>query len=197
MTTAIDEYQLETDHLSARTQAEVLAIYRRWVAGEIDPDRAVLLIAGIINRANAAATALADVWLVAQIEEQSGIATTAAGLIALDDSDTLMKAVTTILDDDPESVDTRLDRLARAEPLEAAHQATTEDIKAQPLVKGWTRAMDADPCQLCRWWWREGRIWPKEHPFQRHKGCNCQPRIVVARTIQSTGYTRQLERNRA
>jgi hypothetical protein len=196
MTTVIDDYQLETDHLSSRTQAEVLAVYGRWVAGEIDPDTAVLLIAGIVNRANAAATALADVWLVAQIEAQSGIATTAAGLIAVDDSERLVKAVTTILDE-PDSVDTRLDRLARAEPLESAHQATTDGIKAQPLVEGWTRAMDADPCQLCRWWWREGRVWPKEHPFQRHKGCNCQPRIVVARNIQSTGYTRRLERNRA
>jgi hypothetical protein len=196
MTTVIEDYQLETDNLSARTRSEVLTVYGQWLAGAMDADTAVLVIAGIVNRANAAAAALADVWLVAQIEAQSGIATTAAGLIALDDSERLVKAVTTILDE-PDSIDTRLDRLARAEPLEAAHQATTEAIKAQPLVEGWTRAMDADPCQLCRWWWREGRIWPKEHRFQRHKGCNCQPRVVVSRNIQSTGYTRQLERNRA
>ena len=196
MTAAVDLYQMDTGRLSDQTRAEVLAVYAQWLAGEIDADTAVLVIAGIINRANAAATALADVWLVAQIEEQSGIATTTAGLIARDDSERLVKAVTTILDE-PDSIDTRLDRLARAEPLETAHQATTEAMQAQPLVEGWTRAMDADPCQLCRWWWREGRIWPKDHPFQRHKGCNCQPRIVVARNIQSTGYTRQLERNRA
>ncbi|WP_301149580.1 hypothetical protein [Mycobacterium simiae] len=91
----------------------------------------------------------------------------------------------------------RIDRLARSEPLEAAQQATIEAMQQQPLVEGWTRQMDADPCQLCRWWWREGRIWPKDHPFQSHKGCNCTPRVVLAENIESTMYTRRLERERA
>ncbi|ETZ44227.1 hypothetical protein L837_4353 [Mycobacterium avium MAV_061107_1842] len=81
--------------------------------------------------------------------------------------------------------------------MEAAQNATIDAIQQQPLVEGWTRAMDADPCQLCRWWWREGRIWPKEHPFQSHKGCNCAPKVVLAENIESTMYTRRLERERA
>uniref|UniRef100_A1UHG2 Phage head morphogenesis domain-containing protein n=1 Tax=Mycobacterium sp. (strain KMS) TaxID=189918 RepID=A1UHG2_MYCSK len=194
--TAVENYQTATAALSARTQTEVQAIYARLAAGEITQDTAAVLIAATVNRANAAATALADVWLVAQIEELSGIATTTVGLPAVDDSDRLIQAAMTILGD-RDSVDMRLDRLARAEPLESAHRATVDAIKEQPLVQGWTRAMDGDPCQLCRWWWRQGRVWPKAHPFQRHKGCNCQPRIVLAENIQSTGYTRQLERNPA
>jgi hypothetical protein len=98
---------------------------------------------------------------------------------------------------EPEAADMRLERLARAEPLETAQRASVDAMAAQPLVEGWTRAMDADPCQLCVWWWREGRIWPKAHPFQSHKGCNCTPKVVLAKSIQSTGFTRQLERNRA
>jgi hypothetical protein len=89
----------------------------------------------------------------------------------------------------------RLERMARAEPLEATQVATIDAIQQQELVEGWTRQMDADPCQLCQWWWREGRIWPKEHPFQSHKGCNCQPKIVVAEHIESTQFTRRLARN--
>ena len=89
----------------------------------------------------------------------------------------------------------RIERLARSEPLEAAQNATIDAMQQQPLVEGWTRQMDDDPCQLCRWWWREGRIWPKEHPFQSHKGCNCQPKVVLTEHIESTIYTRRLKRN--
>ena len=91
------------------------------------------------------------------------------------------------------AAEVRFERLARAEPLETAQKATVEVMDAQPLVEGWTRQMDADPCQLCTWWWRTGRIWPKNHPFQSHKGCNCQPKVVLAKEIQSTEYTRKLE----
>lgn len=95
----------------------------------------------------------------------------------------------------PPDTQMRIERLARSEPLEAAQSATIEAMQRQPLVEGWTRQMDADPCQLCRWWWREGRIWPKEHPFQSHKGCNCTPKVVLAEHIESTVYTRRLKRN--
>uniref|UniRef100_A0A5Q5BLF3 Phage head morphogenesis domain-containing protein n=2 Tax=unclassified Mycobacterium TaxID=2642494 RepID=A0A5Q5BLF3_MYCSS len=196
MTAAVDLYQLDTGRLSEGTERAVLGVYAQWVTGELDYDTAAVVIAGIINRANAAATAVADSWLAVQIEQQARLPVPTVGIVPADDSDRLLRAATTVLDD-RETGEMRLARLGRAEPLEAAHQATTEAIRHQPLVEGWTRAMDGDPCQLCRWWWRQGRTWPKAHPFQRHKGCNCQPRIVVAENIQSTGYTRQLERNRA
>jgi hypothetical protein len=109
----------------------------------------------------------------------------------------LLKAATTVLDiaSDSEVSAAIVSRLARAEPLESAATAYSQAMQQQPLVEGWTRNMDADPCQLCRWWWREVRIWPKNHPFQTHKGCACTPRPVLARNIQSTEFTRRLERN--
>lgn len=100
-----------------------------------------------------------------------------------------MEAAATVLAE-PDAAETRLARLARAEPLEAAHQGTDDAVQKQPLVQGWVRQMDADPCELCRWWWRQGRVWPKDHPFQRHTGCNCRPRVVLRKGIQSTGLTR-------
>lgn len=193
MTAPLDLYQVDTDRLAADTERAVLAIYQRWATGDIDRDTAALLIAAAINRANASATVLADVWLAAQIEHAASVPATTVGILAADNSERLLKAAGTVLAE-PDTADTRLARLARAEPLDAGQQATTEAIKEQPMVQGWTRQMDADPCQLCRWWWREGRIWPKAHPFQRHKGCNCQPRIVLARNIKSTRYTRKHER---
>ena len=40
-----------------------------------------------------------------------------------------------------------------------------------------------------------GPIWPKEHAFQSHKGCNCQPKVVLAEHIESTIFTGRFKRN--
>lgn len=216
---AVDEYQAATEQLAADTTREVLAVYADLTSDRLPPDTAVLMVAAAINRANAAAVMLADVWLSVQIEELTGEPVPTVGVLPVDESERLVKAATTVLSDtghlsrpltlgphdnaesadapeaDPEPAEARLTRLARSEPLETAQRATHEAMQAQPLVEGWVRHMDADPCQLCRWWWREGRIWPKAHRMPTHKGCNCQPRVVLAEHIQPTGYTRRLERN--
>lgn len=308
----VDDLQQATEGVAGEAARRVLAIYRQWKAGEITLDDAVLLIAAALNRANATAVTLGQLYLVSQIEELAGVPVLSTGSLPVDESERLIKAVGTVLteppktkltrtavrdlirsagldpdvwdiptitarvnesirdslpdpddldyvpdmhqfqfedfietvnehprklserglfpppppgtpeyeqwkidspvpeidsDDythmppiweaEPDNAEMRLERLARAEPLEAAQQAAHTAMQSHDLVEGWTRQMDADPCQLCRWWWREGRVWPKEHPFQSHKGCNCQPTVVLAEQIQSTGYTRQLERNRA
>lgn len=254
---AVDDFQAATEQLAGTTEREALAVYADLVSDRIPPDDAILLIAALINRANAEAVSLADVWLAVQIEEQTGQPVPTVGVVPVDDSERLVKAVNTVLTDaghdQPRSYDvaadtgsnttrtpdlqvsttsesrqnpitadqtaqaqelangadaatpvdqsdpaeSRIARLARAEPLEAAQQATHEAMQQQPLVEGWIRQMDADPCQLCRWWWREGRVWPKAHPMPRHTGCNCQPKVVVAQFIKSTQFTRQLARNDA
>jgi hypothetical protein len=194
---AVAALQAQTEATAATAQAEVAEIWAAVIAGEIARDSVAALIAGVVNRANAMAVSLADVFLSVQIEAATGTPTPTTGVVPQDDSLRLGKAVETILKDsaDDAEVQTRLDRLARSEPLETAQQATSEAMQKQQLIEGWTRQMDADPCQLCRWWWREGRVWPKAQPFQSHKGCNCQAKAVLAEKIQSTGYTRRLTRN--
>lgn len=203
--TAVDQFQVQTEALAADTERAVLAIYAAFVSGQLIREAAVQLIVVAVNRANAAAVSLADVFLALQIEGLTGQPVPTIGIPPTDHSERLGKAVETILDDvdeqdddvDDEQASTRLTRLARAEPLETAQTATSEAMQKQELVEGWVRQFDADPCQLCQWWWREGRVWPKAHPFQTHKGCNCAARIVLAEHIESTGFTRQLERNSA
>lgn len=223
---AIDDYQAATEQLAAETAREVLAVYADLTSERVPPNTSMLLIAAAINRGNAAAVALADVWLSVQIEELSGQPVPTVGVLPVDSSERLVKAATTVLRDVENSLhldtsddasnsrqnvesaaqateseipanspEMRLERLARSEVFEAAQQATHNAMQQQPLVEGWVRHMDADPCQLCRWWWREGRVWPKAHPFQSHKGCNCQPKVVLRQEIQSTVFTRRLERN--
>ncbi|MCV7303113.1 hypothetical protein H7J93_26160 [Mycobacterium barrassiae] len=237
---AVDEYQAATEQLAASAAREVLAVYADLTAERIPPGTAALWIAAAINRANAAAVTLADVWLSVQIEEQAAQPVPTVGVLPVDGSERLVKAANTVLsshferapkttasysrqnDISPDqgtetgkpanfrdatnvsgdanekptnSPDMRLERLARSEVFEAAQQATHDAMQKQLLVEGWVRQFDADPCQLCRWWWREGRIWPKAHPMPRHPGCNCTQRVVLVESVRSTGFTRQLERN--
>ncbi|AWG51484.1 hypothetical protein DDT48_20160 [Mycobacteroides abscessus] len=214
---AVDEYQAATEQLATSTERQALAIYAELQADRLPPSETTLLLAALINRANASAVSLADVWLAVQIEEQTGQPVPTVGVLPVDDSERLAKAVNTVLSegnggqsvvnagqkqagvsddranhlpdagqmaDQTNAPDMRLQRMARGEVFEAAQRATHDAMQKQPLVEGWVRHMDADPCQLCRWWWREGRIWPKSHRMPTHKGCNCQPRIVAAQSIK-------------
>lgn len=195
MTAVVEAFQAATERLAADAERQVLAIYAALEAGRIDRETASLLIAAIVNRANASATTTADAWLVAQIEAAAGAPTAAVGVAPVDDSERLVLAAQTVLADTAADVPMRLARLARGETFDTAQRAAHDAMQKHRPVEGWVRQLDGDPCQLCVWWSRNGRVWPKAHPFQRHKGCNCQPRVVLAQGIKSTGYTRQLERN--
>lgn len=195
----VENYQAQTEALAARTAVQVASINAALQAGDLSVPDAELLIASVVDAANNLASLLADQYVSVTVETATGAATPVSGAAPTDDVDRLAKAVSTVLTEDGEAdpdPGMRLERLARSEPLEAGQRVVAEVMAEHPQVEGWTRHMDGDPCQLCRWWWREGRVWPKEHPFQQHKGCNCQPKIVVAENIQSTIYTRRLERER-
>lgn len=127
------------------------------------------------------------------------------------DPDRLEKAVNTILrsqedeDDTPRSSqgmgerpgpENRLERLGRSEVAETGQNALHAALQTTEGVEGWRREMEPGACQLCQWWWREGRIWPKAHPMPKHKGCECTPEIVVAEagTILETEKTKRMAR---
>jgi hypothetical protein len=193
-------YQDEIIALADSTDREVQAVYAAYMAEQLTAAETATLMAMAIARANSTAYTLADVSLAATLTLAVAEPVPVVGVLPrADDVDRLLKAATTVLDvaHDSEMPDAIVSRLARSEPLESAAHAYSAAMQEQPLVEGWTRNMDADPCQLCRWWWREGRIWPKEHPFQTHKGCACTPKPVLARSIQSTVFTRRLARNGA
>ena len=102
-----------------------------------------------------------------------------SAVLPVDDTERLAKAVRTIADDSDADTTMQLSRLARSEPLDTAQRVTHEAIGQQAAAGGWVRQLNAGACELCRWWARNGRVWPKDHKFPRHPGCNCQPRIVL------------------
>ena len=183
-------YQDELVALADNNDAQVQAVYRRYLSRELTTEDAIVLMAAAIAQANARAYALADLALAASIMVGTGTPATVVGVLPpVDHSARLVKAARTVLGvaEASEVPDAIVSRLARSERLESATRAFGEAMPQQPLVKGWVRHLDADPCQLCRWWWREGRVWPANHPMPRHKGCECVQRPVLARNTQSTG----------
>lgn len=193
-------YQNAVIALADSNDRQVQAIYALYLSGELSAEEAIALIAAATAQSNSRAYSLADLSLAASIMLGTGTAVAVAGVLPpAGDAARLSKAATTVLtaaeaSEVPEAI---IKRLARSEPLESATRAYNEAMTKQPSVEGWVRQLDSDPCQLCRWWWREGRIWPKNHPMPRHVGCECVQKPVLAQGIQSTGFTRRLERNNA
>lgn len=154
------------------------------------------LAARLIVVANDHGRAAAEVTLQGYITAATGRVTVPALLPVVDDLPRLTKALETITGTTRLDTAMQLERIANAEPLEAAARAFSAGIAREPLVKGWVRGLEADACQLCRWWWREGRVWPADHPMPTHKGCVCTPIPTLAERIGHTVYTRRLERAR-
>lgn len=196
----LNTYRARLDTLGDDTDHASQLILAAYLAGKLTRAVAVAGIAGRINLANAKATALADYFLAAQITALSGEPTPAVGVVPVDDSKRLTKAVETTLSEplgtpeqskpSDDTTEKRLTRLARSEPLTTAQAATTEAMTKQPLIEGWIRELHEGACELCVWWWREGRVWPKSHPLQSHPGCLCSQRIVLRTSIKPVGGRR-------
>jgi len=184
-------YQETLLALAAESEAAAIALWQQ--VTELGDDMFRASLAAILAVFNRRAAALAEVGFAAEATIAARTAVPILGLPIVDDIGRLTKAATTVLDvartsEVPEAI---IGRLGRAEPLKAAARTYSDSVRESPLTEGWTRGMDADPCQLCRWWWREGRTWPAAHPFQTHTGCACVPRPVWAKNIRETLYTKQ------
>lgn len=83
-----------------------------------------------------------------------------------------------------EALDTvmQLERLGDNEPKQAAADGSGDVVRRSRWVEGWVRSLDSEACELCVWWWREGRVWRTNHIMPRHTGCTCTPTPVVKRT---------------
>ncbi|MGV9827009.1 hypothetical protein [Gordonia sp. NPDC003429] len=177
--------------LSERSERQVVAAWNAYVAGALSREECVQWIASAITISNGQASALANMAYAAELMTQLGSPAAVPALATPDDLDRLTKAASTVLDVAQASPVSAaiVARLGRAEPLETAARSYSDAMIRSGKTRGWTRQLSANACQLCRWWWREGRIWPAEHPFQHHKGCTCTPKPVIAEGIKETWAT--------
>lgn len=177
--------------LSERSERQVLAAYTAFLSGSLSREECIQWIASAITVSNSQAHALANLAYAAEVMTQLGVAVPVVNTNAPDDLARLTKAADTVLSVAEASASSAaiVGRLGRCEPLETAAQTYSESMIRSGKTRGWVRQMSPGACQLCRWWWRQGRVWPAEHPFQHHKGCTCTPKPVIAEGIKETWRT--------
>ncbi|MGI5951824.1 MAG: hypothetical protein ACOX61_08270 [Brooklawnia sp.] len=122
--------------------------------------------------ANTASVAFRN-WL----EERTGVEQAAQIPPLPDDLERLRIALRKIVGGDGD-IAMRLARLAGNEALDAAAGELARQLQTSARVSGWRRKLEPDACQLCTWWWRNGRIFQADHPMPRHVGCGCHQQPV-------------------
>lgn len=178
-------YQEEAGKVAEAVTTQVVAALAAYEAGRLTYNAATGLIAAYVAAGNSAAAVIGDLAVAAAVTVQTGTPAPPLGITRpAGDADRLTKAAQTILDDldsdaDLEAAYRRLDRLADAETRKAAADAHSQAVARSKSVTGWTRGLEPEACQLCRWWWREGQVWSADHPFQTHTGCDCSQLITT------------------
>lgn len=168
--------------LSERTARQVLDLLDQLAAGLIRPDQLPELVAVLVKLGGDQAAALAVSELVRELAAAAPGARlpSVTGITGHVQAAAVEQAVTTIMAGAEHTRRGRLDQLARGAVSRAGQTARADALRSSPLVEGWVRGLDSTACQLCVWWWREGRVWPKSHHMPRHPGCTCVqvPRLV-------------------
>lgn len=180
-------YKETLTKLSETSADSVNAAVVAYTDGVLGYEETVAYIAAIIAQANARAASLADLALAADLTVATGAAVAVVGVGPTpDDTPRLAQAAGTLLDALPDTPDAeaRTRRLGRSEPLTTAQQARGQALTKQATVQGWTRNLSADPCELCVWWSRGGRVWPKDHKMPTHKGCTCSQTPVLTVNVK-------------
>ena len=176
--------------IGAAARDRITSAYERMTANGAEPDMIRRVLVDMLTQSTGAARVDGEALALRQLDELGiqvapgyGNVQTPGSLVqqAARDRAGMSTAVDTILGDhslSPEALSMKLGRLALAESIEAARASTTSLMRGSQRVDGWIRQLDSDPCELCRWWWRDGRVWPAEHEMPTHKGCACAQRWV-------------------
>jgi hypothetical protein len=172
--------------LAADTEAKILRLWERHRAGMLTRDGFITAAAAVIARADQSAVRAADLAVAAAILRAVGETVGPVGVTTDATQEKFRRAIRTVLDDpieadDPEqvneSVQARLGRLARAEPLAAGQAALTQAMSAQG-VDGWVRVTGPDPCPLCQSW-ADGVVRSPTVAMLNHVGCACVAQPVI------------------
>lgn len=189
-------YQETLDRLSNDTEAKAQRVLDQLEAGDIDQAAAIALLAAIILVAQKRGAAVAELSFAAQVSAMSMTPTVTAGVKAGTQAGIVHRVIEKTLTSSKGIDETRVRivRIAQNEPQEVAKQTYGKALERSEKVEGWTRGLDSDPCELCVWWSRDGRVWPKDYPLAHHKGCQCTQVPVLAHRIAPVRYSRILKR---
>lgn len=184
--------------LAATTEGRARDLHTVWEAGRISDDEFEALLAALVVGANGRASAVADLSLAAAVTVALRRPVPPLGIVPAPTEPARLRTATRTLRTALEAMKVsglpagaprpdpaaRVGRLARAEPLTTAAKSYSEGMAKSEHVTGWVRGLSATACQLCRWWARDGRVWPADHRMPTHKGCSCSPIPTVRERIK-------------
>lgn len=178
-------YQDALNSLAEDTQNRVAKVVAAYLAGHLAGVEFEAVIAAIILTAQDRGAVIADLSLASQVTAGTGKAIPVQGRLNPNRPEQVRAVIRTTIEASrtDDELATRLARIADNEPRYVARDTYQKSLQASRDVEGWTRGLDSDPCQLCVWWWRDGRVWPKNYPLQHHKGCQCTQVPVVTKHI--------------
>lgn len=188
-------YEETLGRLAQTTSDALVGLWEARLAGTITDDEFLDLAHTVLRLATRQGLEVGALSIRAHLEVATGMPQPAITptLPPADDDARLAAALQTILANREavEEISTRLERIGRNEPVEAATRAASEAMQADTRVTGWTRGLESDACELCRWWHREGRVWQPTHPMPRHTGCQCHPVPAIGDTSDNAQTTKQ------
>lgn len=175
-------YQTVIEAVRGQSDRSLTGLFRMLERGAINRVEFIETGAQILATSNARSAAAGEAIFRDYMERALGQPYTLKSASRPWNPERLQKALNTILAE--EGIDTvmQLERISKAEALKSGRRAYDAAMSAETRVEGWVRGLDADPCQLCIWWWREGRIWHRDHPMPAHDGCLCHQVPTVATT---------------
>ncbi|UYG15634.1 hypothetical protein BRM3_08220 [Brachybacterium huguangmaarense] len=186
-------------HLGSRAERQATTIASKYVSGQIDLEIAIDGLEVVVRTSNARGLNLGEAAcreLLISLGDDTSVVTGEA-YSHVHDAERIQKATRTALAEQGSAV-MAAGRLARSEAIEAAQSAFSRTMQTSRRVKGWKRGMEPDACELCTWWWREGRVWPKGYSLQTHKGCTCrQVPVMIAADDMRTPDERSWEASEA
>lgn len=167
-------YEENVKGLAQRTSDELEALWARHMEGALSVDEFHRAAAVMLSTVRARGVAIAELTLGGYLQEALGHVPAFVGVATADTADRLTKAVATIT---ASELDTpmQLRRLAVAEVLDAASTGFSSAIKSHPAVKGYTRGLESDACELCTWLYKDGYVYPANQSMHTHTGCVCHP----------------------
>ena len=191
---------VQLHELGERTARQVLALLDQFDAGALQLSQVPELAAVLVKLGADQAAALAVSEMVQDMAAAGvppGRLPSVSGVTAHTSLANAEMAAATVVAGPREQMATRLARLSRGAVARGAQDARESTMQRSELVEGWTRGVDSKSCQLCVWWWREGRVWPKTHHMPRHPGCTCVqvPKLVTdLQGVSTAAYNESAER---
>lgn len=162
--------------------SRLVDLHARYLAGLLSLDDFIDAAVLMLQAAQGAMYGLADASLAAWASAETLEAIPALGITPPDNAAGLREGLVTLLGVvDEEAPEARIARMGRSEVAGAFQDGYSEAMRERAdLVGGYVRVLNAGACQLCRWLYRDGYVWPAYKSFHRHPGCGCHPGPVLA-----------------